>query len=232
MAGAYIRIEPLTSENYDTWKLKMRAVLVKSDLWQYVDGAKPCPEDPSLVAEWKSHDEKARADILLAISTSELSVIDNCLTARGSWMKLQETFQSKGPVRKANLLKRVALSRMSEGGDARHHIGSFFDAVKRLKEIGVHIGNDLLAILLLYSLPDSYETFRCAMETRDDLPDPEVLRIKILEESEARQAKNERSDQNALYANNGKGRDRNEKMQKETRKCYVCDKAGNLARNC
>lgn len=47
------------------------------------------------------------------------------------------------------------------------------------------MGNDLLAIVLLYSLPNSYDNFRCAIESRDELPTPENLRIKILVESDA-----------------------------------------------
>ncbi|KAH8389520.1 hypothetical protein KR215_009956, partial [Drosophila sulfurigaster] len=190
-ASAFIKIEPLNAENYDTWKLQMSAILVKSDLWSYVNGSKLCPDAEAEQAAWEKQDEKARADILLSISPSELALIENCESAREYWLKLQETFQSKGPVhigmkclyfghnlRKASLLKRVALSRMTEGSDERQHINDSFEAVKKFKEIGVAIGDDLLAILLLYSLPDSYETFRCAIETRDELPNPDILRVK------------------------------------------------------
>lgn len=50
----------------------------------------------------------------------------------------------------------------------------------------VVINSDLLAIMLLYSLPSSFENFRCAIESRDELPALEVLKVKIIEESEAR----------------------------------------------
>ncbi|KAL7288303.1 hypothetical protein TKK_0017640 [Trichogramma kaykai] len=36
--------------------------------------------------------------------------------------------------------------------------------------------------MLLQSLPASYENFRCAIESRDILPDLEILKIKVLEE--------------------------------------------------
>lgn len=100
-------------------------------------------------------------------------------------MKLQEVYQSKGPARKATLLKQLTLTRIEKCGDVRTHISTFFDIVDKLKDMDVEINNDLLAILLLYSLPPEYENFRCAIESRDTLPEPEILRIKIIEESDA-----------------------------------------------
>ncbi|GBM45972.1 hypothetical protein AVEN_96910-1 [Araneus ventricosus] len=39
--------------------------------------------------------------------------------------------------------------------------------------------------MLLYSLRTSYENFRCAIESRDDHPSTNILRIKTIEEREA-----------------------------------------------
>lgn len=91
------------------------------------------------------------------------------------WKKLEETYQSKDPARKATLLKQLTLHRMKEEGDVRKHLNMFFDAVNKLGDMDVPINPDLLAIMLLYSLPPSYENFKCAIESRDDLPEPESL---------------------------------------------------------
>lgn len=37
---------------------------------------------------------------------------------------------------------------------------------------------DLITIMLCYSLPESFENFRCAIESRNKLPNPEFLRTK------------------------------------------------------
>ena len=108
-----MRIEPLNAENYDTWKIQMRAILIKNDLWPYVDGTKSCPTG-SGADDWKENDQKACADISLCIVPSELGQIGECKTSHEMWTKLKNTYQSKGPARKAALLKRVALSRMQE----------------------------------------------------------------------------------------------------------------------
>ena len=103
-------------------------------------------------------------------------------------MKLERIYQSKGPARKATLLKQLILNKTAEGEDVKEHLSKFFDAVDKLSEMDVNVNDDLLAILLLYSLPPSYENFRCAIESRDTLPKPEDLRIKIVEENDSRRS--------------------------------------------
>lgn len=188
-----VRIETLNKENFDTWKLQMQALLIKNDAWAYVSdeitkfsldniNATSMQE----VNAWIENDNKAKSDIILSISPSELKQVKGCDTSRELWLKLKSIYQSKGSARKATLLKQLALQRMEENDDIREHVRRFFDTVDKLSEMDIEINQDLLAIMLLYSLPPSFENFRCAIESRDELPASEVLRIKIIEESDAR----------------------------------------------
>lgn len=65
--------------------------------------------------------------------------------------------------------------------------------------MSVEINGDLLTIMLLYSLPDSFENFRCAIETRDTLPDAESLKVKIIEENNARIRRSNHVESNVMY---------------------------------
>lgn len=105
-----------------------------------------------------------KSDIVLSIRPSELKLIKGCSTSREVWLKLESIFQSKGPARKATLLKRLMLHRMFEGEDIREQVNNFFDTVDKLAEMNVDINVDLLAIMLLYSLPSCFENFPCAIE--------------------------------------------------------------------
>lgn len=80
------------------------------------------------------------------------------------------------------------------------HIRKFFDAVDKLGEMDVEIYRDLLTIMLLHGLPPSFQNFRCAIESRDELPTPEALQIKIVEENEARKGDSRDVGSNALLA--------------------------------
>ena len=81
-------------------------------------------------AEWDDNDSKAMSDLILSIHPSELKQIKGCTSSREIWLRLEGIYQSKGPARKATLLKRLALQKMADGEDMREHIRTFFDAVE------------------------------------------------------------------------------------------------------
>ena len=108
-------------------------------------------------------------------------------------------YQSKGPARKITLLKELTLAKMKDGENINLHLNQFFDAVDKLQEMDLTINDDLLANMVLFSLPSSFENFRCASESRDELPSPEVLKIKIKEESEAKKCKSTELHEDAMF---------------------------------
>lgn len=182
------RIEPLNRNNYDTWKLQAQAILIKSDLWKYVNGEEECPNDSKTEEKkiWMKQDLTARSDLTLIISPGELRNIKNCTTSKDVWNTLNSIYASKGPARKATLLKKLILNKMKDGDNVRNHLNEFTDTIDKLFQLDIVINDDLLSIMMLYSLSPSFENFRVAIESRDTLPKPDQLKIKILEECEAR----------------------------------------------
>lgn len=247
------RIELLNKDNYDTWSMQVEALLVKNDTWNYVCGETSRPNvtegDSASVAAhraWQQSDRKARADLILSISPAELPNVRHCQTSNEIWMKLKSIYASKGPARKATLLKQLTLQRMQEGEDVREHIGKFFDAVDKLQAMDVEINKDLLSIMLLYSLPDSFENFRCAIESRDELPSAESLKIKILEENDARKQKTKESESGALFAKQRRyqnqnwaqknsrsaGRNKHQGILNSKIRCFKCNRSGHKSSEC
>ncbi|CAL1671560.1 unnamed protein product, partial [Lasius platythorax] len=70
-SGNTTRIPLLSRDNYDTWKLRIQAIMVRNKTWPYASGRNPRPEptadNSQAVAAWKDEDEKAKADLYLAI---------------------------------------------------------------------------------------------------------------------------------------------------------------------
>lgn len=239
--STHYNIEPLKKENYDTWCVQAQAVLIKNGLWEYVDGSKTEPVGDVDKKEFKRQDQLARSEILLLISPSELKQIRNSSTSKEVWDKLKNCYHSQGPARKATLLKQVILKKMTENENVRDHLNNFLEIVDKLRDMQIEINPELLSVIMLYSLPQSYENFRIAIETRDTLPSPETLKIKIIEESEARKSGREKENNEAFYSKKYQYKNRMQQYgkngtEKNTNtflfKCHKCHKKGHKAINC
>lgn len=221
---SYRNIELLTKTNYDTWCLQAQAVLIKNDYWDIVSGEKKLPpaSDGASRSAFNKEDLKARAEILLLLSPSELKQIKLCATSKAVWEKLKATYQSTGPARKATLLKQLVLKRMTTGEDIHDHINNFMDIVDKLADMDIKVPPELLSIMLLYSLPTTFENFRIAIESRDSLPNPENLKIKILEEYQARSGNDQPESSEAYQI----------KKNRKRLYCKSCKKKGHTIETC
>lgn len=255
-----IKFDKLDKNNYDTWRLQMKSMLIKDGLWEYVNGTECLPEETptnsTQIAKWTRNDEKALADIILSVSASELLHIKNVKTSREAWLKFESIYQSRAPARKALLMQKIVLMKMKEDDDSRTYLSEYFDNVDKLNEVGININDELLSILLLHSLPPTFETFKRAIMTRDEILKPEILRLKIIEDSDSnKNNKNEHDTNiNAMFTSNtSKPKNNNsryggrqnqtnnykpnrssesEENRRKRIKCFRCKKNGHIAKDC
>ena len=92
-------------------------------MWGYVDGTITAPNVTRASATeratvqaalevWTKQDKKARSDLILSISPPELKHVRDCNTSKEIWDRLESIYASKGPARKATLLKRLSQQKM------------------------------------------------------------------------------------------------------------------------
>lgn len=83
---------------------------------------------------------------------------------------------------------------MREDDDVRDYLSRYMDTVDKLHNMEIEINGDLLSIMLLHSLPSSFDNFCCAIKSRDNLPDIDALIIKIIEERKSKIYKSNETD--------------------------------------
>ena len=138
--------------------------------------------------------------ILLAISPGELSQFEGLSSSKEIWDKITKIYETRGPVKIAGLIEKLAVMRMQEGDDIKKHVTEFTDTAKKLKESQVTYDNRVLSVLLMLSMPPLFNVFRAAIKSRDSIPDLETMKAKIFEEYESSKHSTEFQGQGAMYS--------------------------------
>lgn len=169
----------------------MRSVLVYNGLWGHVSGSVVKPVEEAKLVTWTIEDEKALALIVLGVSSGELGHIRKAVTASEAWNELERAFNSRGPVRKAVLYRQLYQMKKDPEKSMSQYVSDFMRTADQLDEAGIKVPSELLSIMLLSSLPGDFENFRVAIESRDEIPDINFLKAKLIEE-EARRVGSDR----------------------------------------
>lgn len=244
MSSGLYHIDKLDDSNYEGWRIQMKSVLVHSELWSYVSGGIARPDDANAetLATWVTKDEKALATILLSVKTSQLLHVKHCTTSTSAWKKIEEVHRPTGPARKVTIFKSMINLKMAEGSVMNNHLNSFFDLADKLNELDIKLPDELLTIILLSSLPPSFENFVVAIESRDELPKSNVMKNKLLEEFNRRDSGSGSAPlegESAFYVKNqrqnqaSKQNPRSHQSSQQYRgNCYKCNRKGHYASTC
>jgi hypothetical protein len=136
----------------------MRGVLVQQRLQIALLGIEKKPENMT-DAEWMDIDEWAISSIEAYITNDVLNHVVSCTMAKDMWDKLEAIYLGKSLSNKLFLKKKLFKLKIKEGEDVMKHINIFNALINDLIQIDVQISEEDRALLLLASLPDSYEHF-------------------------------------------------------------------------
>ncbi|KAI4340978.1 hypothetical protein MLD38_025761 [Melastoma candidum] len=195
-------------------------------------------------------DAAAKADILSkAHSTILLSLADEVLreklgnkTAASLWKTLEDKYQNKSLTNRLYLKQRLYTLRMIESASVKEHVDNFNRIVLDLPGVDVKIDDEDQALILLCSLPSSYENYVDTMlygretisvsDVKDALQSKE-LKKRVSESYES-------GSESGLVVSRGrnmerdggkKGKSRSKSKSKGPR-CYHCKEPGHLRRDC
>ncbi|GKA76072.1 hypothetical protein Tco_0782450 [Tanacetum coccineum] len=142
--------------NFSQWRIKIRALLKQQGIWAPLAGPK---QTDMTVAKYNSQDENAHSTILLSLSDGVLYEVADEETATGVWKKLEKLYMTKSLTNKLLLKQRLFSLRMKEGSSLKEHLDGLNSILMDLKNVEVKIEDEDATIVLLVSLPPSFESF-------------------------------------------------------------------------
>ncbi|GJZ61269.1 retrotransposon protein, putative, ty1-copia subclass [Tanacetum coccineum] len=197
------------------------------------------PEDMEAQAKTELN-KKAHSAVILCLGNKVLREVTGETTAAGVWSKLETLYMTKSLANKLYLKKKLYTFSMPAGRKISEHIDEFNKIVLDLANIEVKFEDEDLALLLLTSLPASYEHFvDTLLYGREALTLEDVMATlnskEIKERSKAKGDDGEglyvrgRTDRRDSRQSRGKSRS---KSRGGRLKCYICQSEDHLKRNC
>ena len=231
-------IDKLSSSNFTSWKFRMQMILIDRGLWEYVDGNPVAPvldgTDAARLrlAEWKKKDNCALAQIALTVGNSELVHVKGAKSAAEAWKKICGVYEAKGLAAKIFLRRRFFNIKLREGESMQTHINAVRELADQLEAIGAPVTDGDIAMTLLCSLPQQYDSLIVALEARpaNELTG-EFVASRLLAEEKRRQESFDvkvKSTTEAAFVGNLS----DQSGKKNGRTCWNCNKPGHFAHQC
>jgi hypothetical protein len=109
---------------------------------------------------WTKMDRFIRATIRMHLSESVYYTVKACTTSKELWKTLSDTYEKKVAATKIYLIRRLHNLRMKESDLITAHLNNYEEGIiSQLSAKGITIDDELKALLLMSSLPASWETF-------------------------------------------------------------------------
>ncbi|KAI4330702.1 hypothetical protein MLD38_028962 [Melastoma candidum] len=102
---------------------------------------------------------KAHSTILLSLADEVLRKVLGNKIAASLWKTLEDKYQNKSLTNRLYLKQRLYALRMTESASVKEHVDNFNRIVLDLQGVDVKIDDEDQALILLCSLPSSYENF-------------------------------------------------------------------------
>ncbi|KAE8692398.1 hypothetical protein F3Y22_tig00110839pilonHSYRG00037 [Hibiscus syriacus] len=250
MGSAKFDIEKFTGKNdFGLWRVKMRALLFQQGIVEALQGPTALPtEMPE--KERNSILEKAHSAIILSLGDKALREVSRETTAQALWAKLELLYMTKSLANRLFLKQRLYSFKMHEEKSITEQIDEFNKIIDDLENIDVKMEDEDKALLLLNSIPKSYEHFKDAMlygrvqsismeEVQSLIRAKELQKKHDMDEENSGDGLTIRGRSDRRDSRNNQNRSRSKQRKKSGNqsskgpfRCYHCHKEGHFKKNC
>lgn len=245
MEEGKLRIERFDGKDFAFWKMQIEDYLYQKDLYQPLEGKKP---ETMKEEDWKVLDRKALGVVRLTLARSVAFNVKDETTTTGLMKALSSMYEKPSAVNKVYLMRRLFDLRMGDGSSAAEHINEFNSILSQLSSVEIKFDDEVRALILLSSLPTSWETVVAAISNssgKEKLKSDDVRDL-ILSESTRRKDSGESSGEAYAFESRGRGRHQGGSASHHGRSnsrgsgrsngahvaCWECGGEGHLKRNC
>ena len=163
------KIAKLDGSNYQSWKFQMKVLLMNKDLWGYIQGSERIPDETEraeVKRKYRSRSDQAYSLIALSVETPLQIHIVPTTEPKEAWDILQEQFSFVSITHMVRLTRKFYAATMNEGDDLMEHITLMTTLAQQLRELEEVISTKKFAIVVLGSLPPSYDTYLISLNAR------------------------------------------------------------------
>ena len=109
------------------------------------------------VMNWKDLEMRAASTIKMCLASEVMYHVMDEESPAGIWLKLESQYMSKSLTNKILLKKKLYGIKVAEGLVQDQHINVFNNIISDLNRVDVKCEEEDMALILLNSLPESYE---------------------------------------------------------------------------
>jgi gag-polypeptide of LTR copia-type/Domain of unknown function (DUF4219) len=209
-----VAVEKLDVNNFATWSVKMRALLVHKGLWT-----------PVSTGGGGANSDKALALLTLYVADHHLSSVAACETAKDAWDALESTYKAKSKARRLQLKQELNFIKLGRDEPITKYVARAKNIRDELLAAGHDITEEEVVWSVLAGLPDAYKTIKTIiMNMEAELYVDTIMPMLLKEEQESRPLHEDEHKRGTTAAFMGR--------EGPNFRCWYCQKTGHTQAHC
>ena len=148
----------LDGTNYQTWKVRMKLLLMKEGTWQYVNpqgGNPPVAGEPPAITAKRI---KSLHSLFMSVKENVFSNIQECTDPIIAWETLERLYQQNSNAGKLMLKDRLRSMRLHDGASIKEFVRQIQEIQAELRGLGEPVPDTEIVERIVNTLPPSYDS--------------------------------------------------------------------------